>query len=574
MIVFKKLTFCNFLSVGNTPVTIDLNKNKTTLIHGVNGSGKSTVLDAICYALFSKPFRKVNLSQLCNTQNKKGLFVELEFSIGRNSYVVHRGMKPKIFKIFKNKELLLAKAADKDNQRHLEQNILKLTYKSFTQIVILGSSNFVPFMQLPTVGRRECVEDFLDIKVFSAMSIIAKERLRGLKDHHLTLEGDIGNLTYKLDLQKDRIRELEVQSSTNIQEIEDTISGRMSEVDNLEGLIARTREHEKDVIEIAKQELQSNPQKKQKEMNKILIQLQNKIDKFNNEISFFEDNTICPTCSQDITDEITNTIRDRNESEVSKLTEASQKAMEQLKEYEDTLRVVSGRQKHVQSLQGSILKYQTTIESHQLEIGRLNRKLRELKDDTSSVDKEIGKLELMEDDLKLLRDKIFDLQLSIQEHESVNNMLKDNGIKTQIVKKYLPVMNKMIRNYLTQLDFPIHFILDNEFNESISSPLHQNFSYASFSEGQKARIDLALMFTWREIGKIKNSVTTNLLILDEVFSSSLDEAGKELLMSLLRYRLDDNQNVLVVDHTLSGTFKDKFDRTIEVSKTKGFSHYS
>ena len=484
-------------------------------------------------------------------------------------------MKPKIFKIFKNKELLLAKAADKDNQRHLEQNILKLTYKSFTQIVILGSSNFCA-LHAVTYCRTQRVCGGLPgyQSVFLLCLSSQKERLRGLKDHHLTLEGDIGNLTYKLDLQKDRIRELEVQSSTNIQEIEDTISERMSEIDNLEGLIARTREHEKDVIEIAKQELQSNPQKKQKEMNKILIQLQNKIDKFNNEISFFEDNTICPTCSQDITDEITNTIRDRNESEVSKLTEASQKAMEQLKEYEDTLRVVSGRQKHVQSLQGSILKYQTTIESHQLEIGRLNRKLRELKDDTSSVDKEIGKLELMEDDLKLLRDKIFDLQLSIQEHESVNNMLKDNGIKTQIVKKYLPVMNKMIRNYLTQLDFPIHFILDNEFNESISSPLHQNFSYASFSEGQKARIDLALMFTWREIGKIKNSVTTNLLILDEVFSSSLDEAGKELLMSLLRYRLDDNQNVLVVDHTLSGTFKDKFDRTIEVSKTKGFSHYS
>ena len=428
-------------------------------------------------------------------------------------------------------------------------------------------------MQLPSVGRRECVEDFLDIKVFSAMSIIAKERLRGLKDRHSDLEGDIGNLNYKCDLQRDRVREIEMQSNTNIQELERVIDNRQRRVTELEGSVARCQRDAKGIAEIAQMELKGNPQKKQKELNNILVKFKTKIDKLQKDCDFFTDHTSCPTCSQEIGPEVTEEITTKNKEEMGQLADAYDQAVSQMSECEDTMRVVKGRQKHIESLQNSIMKYQTEIDSHQLEVGRLNKKLRDMQGDTSSIDKEMGKVELMEEELKELRDKVFELQQTIVEHETVANMLKDNGIKTQIVKKYLPVMNKCIRRYLTDLDFPIHFVLDNEFNESVSSPLHQNFSYASFSEGQKARIDLALMFTWREIGKLKNSVTTNLLVLDEVFSSSLDETGKELLMSLLRYGLSNDQNILVVDHTLSGTFKDKFERNIEVQRIKGFSHY-
>ena len=574
MIVFKRLTLKNFLSVGNTPVTFDLDESKTTLIHGTNGSGKSTILDALTFALFNKPFRSIRLPQLVNTQNKKGLLTEVVFTIGRNEYMVVRGSKPKVFEIWKNGEIVLAKAADKDNQTHLEQNILKLTYKSFCQVVILGSSNYVPFMQLPIQGRRECVEDFLDIKVFSTMAIMAKERLRGLKDYQLNIEHDLSNLEYKKNLQEDRIRELQNQSETNIKEVKDTIDSRGSKVLKLQKLIERVQSHEKDVIALAQQELSSNPGKRIKELNNVIVKMQSKIDKINLDSKFYEDNDNCPVCKQDIEYAVKQLIISGNVSEAKKLNDACAQATEQLVEHQDLIRIAGQRQKHVQSLQNSVFEYQTEINSHQREIHTAERKLQELMKDTSSVDKEMGKLECMEDDHRELREKIFSVEEEIREHNLVVDLLKDGGIKTQIVKKYLPVMNNCIRRTLGELEFPIHFILDEEFNETVSSPLHQDFSYSSFSEGQKARIDLALMFTWREVGRLKNSVSTNLLVLDEVFSSSLDDSGKESLLKILRYDMSDDQRIVVIDHTLSSEFKEKFDRNIEVTRKNGFSQYS
>jgi len=574
MIIFKTLTLKNFLSVGNTPVTFNLDEHKTTLIHGTNGSGKSTILDALTYALFNKPFRSIRLPQLVNTQNKKGLLTEVVFTIGKNEYMVVRGAKPKVFEIWKNGERMLAKAADKDNQTHLEQNILKLTYKSFCQVVILGSSNYIPFMQLPTQGRRECVEDFLDIKVFSTMSVIAKERVRGLKDQLGVAEMELNTLEYKKELQSERIRELEKQSAVNIKEVEDSIASRTSKVGVLQTRISNVREHEKNVIAIAQQELESNPGKKAKDLNNVMVKMESKIEKLNKDSKFYEDHDECPTCKQDIEKAAKNMIISNNIAEVKKLQEATLQAAEQLDGHQYLLRIAGQRQKHVQSLQSSIFKYQTEVDSHQREINIMENKLISLRKDTSSVDKEIGKLELMEDEHKELREKIYKMEQAIREHNLVVDLLKDGGIKTQIVKKYLPVMNNVTRNRLVDLDFPIHFMLDEEFNETVSSPLHQDFSYASFSEGQKARIDLALMFTWREIGKLKNSVSTNLLILDEVFSSSLDDVGKECLLSILRYKMDDNQRVVVIDHTLSAEFKDKFANSIEVTRKNGFSSYS
>ena len=573
MIIFRKLTFKNFLSVGNQSVTIDLDKTTTTLIHGTNGSGKSTILDALTYALFNKPFRKVNLPQLINTQNKKGLETEIEFSIGSTDFRVIRGQKPKKFEIYKNDELIENKAADKDHQLFLEQNILKLSYKSFTQIVILGSSNFIPFMQLPATGRRECVEDFLDIGVFSTMSIIAKERARALKDQGNSLKGDIGNLEYKIDLQEQRVRELEQQSSGNIKELEDKITESRLLVDKQTKGIIQLTEEEEDLIIAAKGFLTGNPEKKSKEFNKVIIKLGNKIERLNKNIAFYEDNDVCHTCNQEIQSETKEKYITESQSQVDEFTKAVDDAKKLMATQEDALGKAREIQTQVQAIQNDVFKKQTLIDSYQKTITDAENKITELQMDSGSIDRERGKLDLLNEDLGAMKQKYIDLLSTIEDHEVVVSLLKDSGIKTQIVKKYLPVMNKFIRKYLTDLDLPIHFVLDEQFNESVSSPLHQDFSYASFSEGQKGRIDLALLFTWREVCKLKNSVSTNILFLDEVFSGSLDETGKELLLHILRYNLD-NTNVIVVDHTLSGTFKDKFDRTVEVSRTGGFSKYN
>jgi len=574
VIVFKSLTFQNFLSVGNYPVTIQLDDSKTTLVHGTNGSGKSTILDVLTYTLFNRPFRRVNLPQLLNSQNKKGLLTEVKFTIGRDEFIVTRGMKPKVFTIEKNGKELDAKAADKDNQAHLEQNILKLTYKSFCQVVILGSSNYIPFMQLTTIGRRECVEDFLDIKVFSTMSILAKDRLRGVKDSLAHLKNDMSTLVYKIEVQNDRIKEMNDRQNDDTKELESVIDTCSGEIDKKLKLISGVQSHEQDVRGLYNQVMSKKPDKKMKELQKIITKFETKIEALTKDSNFYEDNDSCPVCKQDIEYATKQLIISSNINESNKLVEASKEASSHMEEFEGDMRVAKSRLDHIDSLQKSIFEYETEVRALEKEVKSARDKLDGLQIDTSSIDKEEGKLEVLKDQAKDMKKRYDDLSVNVKDYEIVVSLLKDNGIKSQIVKKYLPVMNKCIRNYLTQLDLSIHFTLDEEFNESVSSPLHQNFSYASFSEGQKARIDLALMLTWREIGKMKNSVTTNLLMLDEVFSSSLDDVGKECLLTILRYRLDDNQRVVVVDHTLSEAFKDKFDNSIEVSRTKGFSRYN
>ena len=573
MIIFKRLTFANFLSVGNTPVTIDLNKSKTTLLHGTNGSGKSTVLDALCYALFNKPFRKVNLPQLINTQNKKGLLVEVEFSIGKTEFMVRRGIKKKIFEIWKDGEMIDKQAADKDNQTHLEQNILKLSYKSFVQVVILGSSNYMPFMQLPTVARRDCVEDFLDIKVFSTMSVIAKERLRGIKDILSTVKGDMGNMMFKMEVQEDKIKDLNHRQNANTKELEGIINERGFVIEKKLTLIESVQQNVTQVQGLLAQVMGRKPDKKLNELNKIIGKFESKVERLDKDSAFFEENDDCPTCRQSIENHIKFAMTELNTREKIKITSAVEEATNQMNEFTTDMRVATQRQEHINHLQKSIFQYETEVKALQREVRAAQEKLDEMQIDTSCLDKEETRLELMREAAKDMKKRYDTLLTEVKDFEVVVSLLRDGGIKAQVVKKYLPVMNKLIRGYLTELDLPVHFKLDEEFNETVASPLHQDFSYASFSEGQKARIDLSLMFTWREIGKLKNSVSTNLLILDEVFSSSLDDTGKELLLALLRYKLDDNQNILVVDHTLSGEFKSKFNRTIEVTRPKNFSHY-
>ena len=574
MINFHTLTFKNILSVGNTPVTLELDSEKTTLIHGTNGTGKSTVLDALCYSLFGKPFRRINLPQLINTQNKKGLVCEVTFSIGSTEFMVKRGMKPNLFEIWRDGEQVEAKASTKDNQVFLEQNILKLSFKSFTQVVILGSAGFVPFMQLPSAGRRECVEDFLDIKVFSTMSVIAKERLRALREALNGTKGDVGNSEYKIDLQEQRVSELEQQGRANLKELEDKIADNKDLATKQQSEIISLAEEEEDLIKVAKGFLTGDPAKKINEFTKVIGKLGNKIERLNKNIAFYEDNTVCHACHQDIQPETKDKYINSSTEEVETYTKAITDAQELMSQQQESLSQAKELQKQVQVIQNDIFKRQTLIETYQKVITECENKITESQMDRGSVERELGKLDIMKDDLTALKKRYDDQTTQVNEYELVVGMLKDSGIKTQIVKKYLPVMNKCIRKYLTALELPLHFVLDEEFNESVSSPLHQNFSYASFSEGQKARIDLALLLTWREVCRLKNSVSVNLLLLDEVFSGSLDETGKELLLHILRYELGDNTNVLVVDHTLSGTFRDKFDRQIEVTRPAGFSKYN
>jgi DNA repair exonuclease SbcCD ATPase subunit len=574
VIVFKRLSFCNFLSVGNQPVTINLDTTKTTLVHGTNGSGKSTILDALTYSLFNKPFRKVNLPQLINTQNKKGLITEVVFSIGTTEYKVQRGMKPKLFKIFRNGEELDAKAADRDNQGYLEQNILGLTYKSFTQVVILGSSNFVPFMQLACAGRRECVEDFLDIKVFSTMAVIAKERLRGLRDNLNSLKGDMSNLEYKTDLQVDRIKELKEQSETAASDLEDKMKRLERLVQTETASVEEEQEKESAVINEVNVLLKKSPESKVEELKRVLTTLRVKVDNADKRLAFFRDNDDCHHCGQPIEHAMKTASIGAAQKEGDEIREQMQVGKSVLDGFQRDIQAAGVLQQKIQKIQREVFQHQTLINTYNQSLKETHDALSKVQTETHLLDKEEGKLEVLQEETAALQRRHDELVSTLFEHELVVNLLKDSGIKTQVVKKYLPVMNKFIRKYLTELELPIHFILDEEFNESVSSPLHQDFSYASFSEGQKSRIDLALMFTWREVGRLKNSVATNLLILDEVFSSSLDETGKENLMRLLRYRLDDNQRILVVDHTLSQEFKDKFDRTVEVSRIGGFSRYT
>ena len=573
MIRFESLTFQNFLSVGNTPTSINLDETKTTLVHGVNGSGKSTLLDVLCYALFNKPFRRINLPQLINSQNKKGLLTEVVFRIGKDEFKVLRGQKPKVFKIFRNGEEIDSKAADRDNQTFLEQNILKLTYKSFTQIVILGSSNFVPFMQLPSAGRRECVEDFLDIKVFSTMSVIAKERLRGLKDTLTTLKGDIGNIEFKMDVQEQHIKELVSKSEADTDSIKAEIAECEKEIEINEVQVQYLQDRIKAQAGIIADLLKKSPSKKVAELNKIITTLQTKVERNEKNISFYRDNHTCHTCKQDISATVKKKYVASSKREVTKYNKGITEAQEALATFEGSARIIAQNQAFVQQLQKSVYQYESKVDAAQKLLSSLQNRLQDIQDSSGSIDKDKGKLELLQEDLGSAQERKYKLLQNVEEHEYINEMLKDSGIKTQIVKKYLPVMNRCIRKHLELFDLPIYFNLDEEFNETVQSPLHQDFSYASFSEGQKSRIDLALMFTWREIGKLKNSVTTNLLVLDEVFSSSLDEDGKERLINFLRYKLDDSQRIVVVDHTLSGNFKEKFDRCVEVERRGGFSRY-
>ena len=567
MIIFKQISWRNFLSTGDQPTIISLDKSATTLIIGENGSGKSTILDALTFGLFGKPFRSINKSQLINTINEKGLIVEIDFSIGNKKFLVRRGIKPNIFEILQDGKLLDQLANIRDYQEYLEKVILKLNYKSFTQIVLLGSSTFEPFMQLKQSDRRAIVEDLLDIQIFSSMNSILKQKNSELKNDMGTLEIEKGLHNQNIKIQEDYIKRLQEDSQSVISQKEKEItqfeSKRKTATDTMAALNSEIGTLGKKMLN------EDSAKKKSSEYEKVQSQIELKLHNAEKELEFYENNSTCSTCKQVIDDnfkkekliDISNKIDDKKDG-LDKLQSEIDSLGKTLKEYREIGENLVEKHKELVVIQSKIDSIGDNIERTQKEITSLKNK--------KKLDNSV------EDELKVLKENLEECMRDYVElcdrkklHEYAHELLRDSGIKTKIIRQYVPIINKYMNKYLNDLDFLINFSIDENFNETIQSQYRDEFSYASFSEGEKMRIDLALLFTWRQVAKLKNSVNTNLLIMDEVFDSSLDAEGTDAFLKIIN-SMDVNTNVFVISHKGEILF-DKFISTIKFTKERSFS---
>jgi DNA repair exonuclease SbcCD ATPase subunit len=566
MIVFQNIRWKNFLSTGNQYTEINLDQNSTTLIVGTNGSGKSTVLDALTFGLFNKPFRKISKSQLINTVNEKDCRVEVEFAIAETEWKVVRAIKPNLFEIHRNGICMDQFASVNDQQKWLEQNVIKMNYKSFTQIVILGSSNFVPFMQLSAPNRREVIEDLLDIKIFSSMNNLLKDRIRGLKEEVRTLDLKKESLNDKVKMQTEFMEELEQQGKGRIDDNNTKINTLFSESDNY---VRINEQLENDVHDLTKeQEKVTGATEKLRKMGTIKGTLSNKVATITKKTKFFEENTVCPTCKQDIEEEFRlNNISDAQDK-IKELQSGYEELEEAIKKEEEREHHFTKLSKEITSLTHGISKNNTRISGCQRQIRDLESEIQRLTSQLANRNTEHEKLESFKENLEETYIKLSSQKDIISYHDFSYSLLKDGGVKSKIIKKYLPLINQQVNRYLQMMDFYINFTLDEEFNETVQSPIHDNFSYASFSEGEKMRIDLALLFTWREVARYKNSVNTNLLVMDEVFDSSLDGYGTEEFLKIIRFVVKD-ANVFVISHKTG--MDDRFDNVLRYEKIKGFS---
>ena len=566
MITFKKIRYKNFLSSGNQFTEIDFQQHHTNLIIGTNGAGKSTMLDALTFVLFNKPFRKINKPQLANATNERDCLVEIEFSVNSRDYLVRRGIKPNIFDIEVNGNPLHKEADDRANQRILEESILKVNYKSFTQIVILGSSTFVPFMQLTTANRREVIEDLLDIRIFSAMNNLIKDSIRTRKEQIKSLDIKKDNFKDKMEMQQEFINELESRGNANIKSNNDKIDKLDGEV---EVYMRDNAVIEEDIHKFTKeQEEVIGAREKLSKLNNLKGKISQKVATITKEHKFFTENTVCPTCTQDI----------KEEFRVNRISDAQNKAKELKKGYEDleeTIKFEQERERQFNSLSKEITKLTHGISQNNTRISLNQRQIRDLEHEIQTItsnlqnrNTENEKLEQFKDNLQNTIEYLSDKKQEIVHYDFAYSLLRDDGVKTKIIKKYLPFINQQVNRYLQMMDFYINFKLDEEFGETIESPIHENFSYSSFSEGEKMRVDLALLFTWREVARLKNSVNTNLLIMDEVFDSSLDGFGTEEFLKIIRYVIKD-ANIFVISH--KSDLHDKFQSVIRFEKVKGFS---
>jgi len=566
MIFFKKIKWKNFLSTGNSFNEIELGKSENTLIIGTNGSGKSTVLDALTFSLFGKPFRKINKPQLLNSINEKDCVVEVEFSVGSCNWKVVRGIKPTLFQIYRDEKLLDQHSDSLDQQKWLEQNVLKMNYKSFTQIVILGSTAFIPFMQLSASNRREVIEDLLDIKIFSFMSSIVKDKIKLIRDEIRTLELKKKSLEDKVEMQTNFINKIKNEGKSKIEELGKDVKSLEEEIEGFIKLNGINQEQ----INLKTKELESlsNSKDKLKKLTSIKGKLSQKVSSITEERNFFAENTVCPTCTQTIEDEF----------RLNRISEAEQKVKELQYGYEELEQAICNEEIR----ENSFLEISKVVTNLTHEISQNNLRIsgsqRRIRDNESEIQRivnnlenentEYGKLEEFNKNLIKTTEELISKKEKTNYYDYSYNLLKDGGVKTKIIKKYLPLINQQVNRYLQMMDFYINFTLDDEFNETIQSPIHEKFSYSSFSEGEKMRIDLALLFTWREVAKVKNSTNTNLLIMDEVFDSSLDGFGTDEFLKIIKYVIKD-ANIFIISHK-SG-MEDKFEDVIQFKKVKGFS---
>jgi DNA repair exonuclease SbcCD ATPase subunit len=566
MILFKTIRWKNFLSTGNQYTEVDFRKNKTNLIIGTNGAGKSTVLDALTFSLFGKPFRKINKPQLINSVNEKDCKVEVEFSIGNTEWKVVRGIKPAVFEIWRNGAVLDQSAAALDQQKWLEQNVLKMNYKSFTQIVILGSSTFVPFMQLSAAHRREVIEDLLDIKIFSSMNSLIKEKIRQSKEDIKVLELKKESFLDKVKMQQSFIEELENRGNANINANKEKIANLDSEIGNY----LKENESVEEPLRalIREQDSLTGYAEKLRKLGNLKGKISQKVSTITKEHKFFTENTVCPTCTQSIEETFRiNRIKDAQDK-AKELQSGYKELEEAIKEEEERERQFNTLSKEISKLTNGISQNNIQINGLRKQIRNLEQEIQVLTENLANRNSEHEKLESFKENLKTTYDELASRKDTINYYDFSYSLLKDGGVKTKIIKKYLPLINQQVNRYLQMMDFYINFTLDEEFNETVQSPIHEDFSYASFSEGEKMRIDLALLFTWREVARMKNSVNTNLLIMDEVFDSSLDGEGTGEFLKIIRYVIKD-ANIFVISHKTG--LEDRFESVIKFEKVKGFS---
>jgi len=565
VIFFSKVRYKNFLSTGNIFTEIDLGAHPTTLIVGENGAGKSTFLDAITFALFGKPFRNINKPQLVNSINEKDCVVEIEFKIGKINYKVVRGIKPNTFEIYVDGSLLNQDAKAKDYQDYLEKVILKMNYKSFTQIVILGSTNFTPFMQLSAADRRTVIEDLLDIQIFSSMNVIVKNKLHTLKDEAAQLKIQIDNTKDKIELHKKHLDELKKNTKEIIDAKKQEVVENKASLSSLE-TEATTKEVEIDTI-VNETADEDNTTRKFNKLNQLEAKIEGNIQKLEKDIEFYSVNSTCPTCDQAINnkDEKVHTCN----SKITELTEGLTKLKEESDAVLQRINTIKAVQKQLKSLEQDLVRINTSRSQIRKYIAKLETEIAEIESKPAMSDEFKAQSKTLLNALQAFNDKRKEVSEQTQNYDIVAQLLKDGGIKSKIIKQYVPVINKLVNKYLAAMDFFVNFNIDEEFKETIKSRHRDDFSYENFSEGEKKRIDLALLFTWRSVAKLKNSVNTNLLIFDEVFDGSLDINGTEEFMKLINM-MNEGTNIFVITHK-SDQMVDKFKHTIRFGKVKNFS---
>lgn len=562
---FHYVKYKNILSTGNQWNKIELDKSKSTLIVGENGAGKSTILDAVCFGLYGKPFRKINKPQLMNSINQKELEVEVAFQTGGKKYVIKRGIKPNLFEIWRDGELINQDAAARDYQSYLEDHVLKMNFKSFGQIVVLGSSTFVPFMQLPAGQRREVIEDLLDIQIFTTMNLLLKEKLSENKT-------EINDMKYHIDLAKDRIQsardhnaEIAQMKSAEIDKIKEKVRENLSYIDEQQASIS--------VIETKMDELvqsisdKAAEQKKLSDLEDVERKLDTKAKQLAKDIAFFENHDNCPTCKQGIEHDFKEETITGHSAKVEEISNAKEQLETKKQEHKDRLAVISDIEDEISALHLQASEHRANIKLTKNQLAAIRKELEKAETEAEAID--TSKIEELESELRSYHTKNEQLINEKEVLSVVGSMLKDGGIKTRIIKQYVPVMNKLINKYLASMDFFVDFQLDENFNETIKSRFRDVFSYASFSEGEKLRIDLALLFTWRAVSKLRNSVSTNLLIMDEIMDSSLDNAGTEEFLKIIN-ELTSDSNIFIISHKGDQLF-DKFESVLKFKKVKNFS---